>query len=157
MSNPVTDIKFNPITTTMIETLTPLVTVNPETGLPTLPDNAFELALPVGQTLESVKLAQKTATYFEAAANVTLGTAFIEAAKANPELQNYTATLPVGHDKYHVNITREQQIPTGVGADAGKRTVYANTTSGIKSTRSEVKRAQQHIRSLGEVLRVANG
>lgn len=157
MSNNVTDVKLNPITVAMIETLKPLVQTNSETGLPVLPDNAFEAALPEGQTLDMVKGVQKTLTYFEAAANVVLGTQFIETAKADPNLQNYTHTLPMGHDKYHVNITRQQDIPTGIGADAGKRTVYANTTSAVKSQRGEVKRAQQYIRNLGEALRVAQG
>lgn len=150
-------IKLRPLTLNMIETLTPLVTLNAETGLPQLPETALASALPEGQTVAELQQYQNSVVSFEAAANYVLGQQFVNVAQTNPELQNYTSKLPVGNDTYQVSIARDQSIPTGIGSDAGKRIVHAHVTSSVRSPRPEVKRAIAAVREMGEVLRVAQG
>lgn len=129
--------------------LEPMITVN--NGTLDFDKDAFEKTLPENIDIKTVKAVQNHVNTFEAAANVAVGNVAINHFANNSEASALLGTTKVGNDTYNVAIARTQSVSAGIGA--GRKEVYGNITSGIKSSNPEAKRAISHVRSLAERLR----
>lgn len=147
----VKEIQLHATTTEAIEKIRPTVSIS-EAGQIEFNDS-FQAMLPEKWTVKDVKEVQGLINTFEAAANFVAGEKFVEAGVANKALETAAGKTHVGRDTYNVSIARQQSIPTGIGSDAGRRTVYANVTSSVRGTNPEAKRVTQLVRGLGERLR----
>lgn len=147
----VKEIQIHATTEVAAEILRPVITISPE-GAADL-DSAFEKTIPAKWTVKDIKEMQQVVNTFEAAANLVVGEKSVDYFEAHPEAETVSGKTAVGRDTYNVSVARKQSVSAGIGAEAGRKTVYANVTSSIKGTNPEAKRVNQVVRSMGERLR----
>lgn len=149
MTTETKEIVIKETVTTLADKIAPHITI--EDGKPVLAKDTFEATLPETLTLKTVKEVQTHINTFEAAANLAVGQAAITYFESNPDAQAVMVSTKVGKETYHAAVARMQSVSTGIGSP--RKDVFGNITSGIKSSNSDAKAVNLHVRSIAERLR----
>jgi hypothetical protein len=106
-----------------------------KTGKAEVDEHTYVDCAPEGITRESIVAHNEYRDSFVAAATHAAGLAANAAAKKHKAIDEVSFSFPLaGKDAYNLEWQRSKEVPNGIGADAGTKTVFGHTTRGVQQT-----------------------